>query len=200
MPIYTRGGDRGETALPGNRRLPKTATIFECLGDLDQANGLVGLSVSLIDREKETELVHLLEHLQSDLLSIGSVIAAKRHDTSVVLTKIVNRTIELEGQIDTWDAKLPGLKNFILPGGCVPAAVLQLARVSIRQAERSFHRLSDTTGLEPIAVMLNRLSDYFFQAARYLNMRSNKPDIVWKISNTSATDDNSAVLSINPRV
>lgn len=182
MPIYTKKGDGGETGLPGKRRLSKTETIFECLGALDQTNALIGLAVSLLDRQKEKRLVQFLERLQSDLLSIGAAIAAEQPFNSPILPKIDKRALELERQIDQWDALLPELKNFILPGGCQASAVIHLARASIRQTERAFHRLDKMEGLEPIAVFLNRLSDYFFQASRYLNLRSNKPDIIWKTS------------------
>lgn len=183
MPIYTRKGDKGETGLPGHRRLLKTDVVFECLGALDQANASIGLAVSLIDQQKEGRLVKFLEVLQSDLLTVGSTIAAVAPTANPSLSAFGKRTAELERQIDKWDKQLPELKNFILPGGCQAAAVIHLARVSIRQAERAFHRLDKMEGLEPIAVFLNRLSDYFFQASRYLNMRSNNPDIIWKISN-----------------
>jgi len=182
MPIYTKKGDRGETGLPGKRRLPKTDEIFECLGALDQTNASIGQALSLIDQKEEKELVTFLERLQCDLLSVGSTIAAESPGSSKLLPIFSQRTLELEHQIDQWDAQLPELKNFILPGGCQAAAVIHLARVNIRQAERAFHRLDSITGLEPIAVFLNRLSDYFFQCARYLNMRANKPDIIWKSS------------------
>ncbi len=184
MPIYTKKGDKGETGLPGRRRLSKTDNIFECLGGLDQTNALIGLAVSLIDHQQEKKLVAFLEQLQSDLLSVGSIIAAESSASSHVLPNFNKRALELEHQIDQWDSELPELKNFILPGGCQTAAVIHLARVSVRQAERAFHRLKKTTGLEPIAVLLNRLSDYFFQCARYLNMRANKPDIIWSINDS----------------
>ncbi len=181
MSIYTKKGDGGETGLPGKRRLPKSDLIFEALGSLDQTNALIGLAITLIDQKREKELIHFLETIQSDLLSIGSTIASEEPLSSNTLTTLDKRTLELEAHIDSWDSQLPELKNFILPGGCQAAAVIHLTRVSVRQAERAFHRLDYITGLEPIAVFLNRLSDYFFQCARYLNMRVAKPDIIWKI-------------------
>lgn len=180
MPIYTKKGDKGETGLPGKRRLPKTDGIFECLGALDQTNAIIGLAVSLVDRQKEKGLVTYLENLQSDLLVVGSTIASEEPAKDPRLSALGRKTVKLEGQIDHWDRELPELNNFILPGGCQASAIIHLARVSVRQAERAFHRLDNTTGLEDISVFLNRLSDYFFQASRYLNMRSNKPDIIWK--------------------
>ncbi|KKU43055.1 MAG: ATP:cob(I)alamin adenosyltransferase [Berkelbacteria bacterium GW2011_GWA2_46_7] len=183
MPIYTKKGDRGETGLPGGRRFVKTEVVFECLGALDQVNATIGLAVSTINKKTERELISFLVQLQSDLLSIGSLIAAdKPSDNSPILAALGRKVTRMEIQIDDWDSKLPELKNFILPGGSQSASIMHLARVSTRQAERTFHRLPIKTHLEPVAVFLNRLSDFFFQCARYLNLRSRIADSIWRIS------------------
>lgn len=184
MPIYTKKGDKGETGLPGKRRLLKTELIFECLGGLDQTNALIGQVVSLIDR-KETEFTNDLQQIQSSLLAVGACLAAESPLNASILTALDKQTSQLERRIDQWDKQLPELKNFILPGGSQAASVIHLARVSVRQAEREFHRLENASGLGPVARYLNRLSDYFFQSARYLNLRANHPDIIWKISDPS---------------
>ena len=180
MPIYTKTGDKGETGLPGKRRLPKTEPIFECLGSLDLTNALIGLAICKIEHTKEIELVTFLEQLQSDLLLIGSIIAAESPRKNPGLEDFPKRVGKMERQIDQWDKQLPELKNFILPSGVESAAIIHLARVSCRQAERNFHRLEASDNLMPVAIFLNRLSDYFFQSARYLNFRANKRDIIWK--------------------
>lgn len=180
MSIYTKKGDKGETGLPGHRRLPKTELIFECLGGLDQTNALIGLTVSLID-EKEAELIRELQLIQSNFLAVGACLAAESPTDAPILASLDEQTSQLEKRIDEWDEQLPELRNFILPGGSQAASAIHLARVGIRQAERAFHRLENASGLEPIARYLNRLSDYFFQCARYLNLRANHPDIIWKI-------------------
>ncbi|MDP3993202.1 MAG: cob(I)yrinic acid a,c-diamide adenosyltransferase [bacterium] len=181
MPIYTKAGDKGETGLPGKRRLSKTDLIFECLGGLDQTNALIGQVVSLIDR-KETEFTSDLQQIQSNLLAVGACLAAESPKDAAILASLDEQTAQLERKIDEWDKLLPELKNFILPGGSQAASVAHLARVAVRQTERAFHRPENADQLEPIARYLNRLSDYFFQLARYLNLRANKPDIIWKIS------------------
>ncbi|MEK7170924.1 MAG: cob(I)yrinic acid a,c-diamide adenosyltransferase [Patescibacteria group bacterium] len=181
MSIYTKKGDKGETGLPGKRRLPKTELIFECLGGLDQTNALIGLTVSLID-EKETKLILELQLIQSNFLAVGACLAAESPTDAPILASLDEQISQLESRIDEWDEQLPELKNFILPGGSQAASVIHLARVSIRQAERAFHRLENAGELESIARYLNRLSDYFFQSARYLNLLANRPDIIWKIS------------------
>lgn len=184
MPIYTKKGDKGETGLPGKRRLPKTEVIFECLGGLDQTNALIGQAVSLIDR-KEVDFTNDLQQIQSNLLAVGACLAAESPPDAPILASLDEQTSQLERRIDEWDKQLPELKNFILPGGSQAASVIHLARVSVRQAERAFHRLENASGLGPIARYLNRLSDYFFQAARYLNMRANNPDIIWRNSDST---------------
>lgn len=184
MPIYTKAGDKGETGLPGKRRLPKTDLIFECLGGLDQTNAFIGLTVSLLD-QKDAELIQELQAIQSDFLAIGACLAAESPLDAPILASLDEQTRQLERRIDEWDKKLPELKNFILPGGSQAASAIHLARVGIRQAERSFHRLDNAGQLEPIARYLNRLSDYFFQCARYLNLLANRPDIVWRFSDST---------------
>lgn len=183
MPIYTKKGDKGETGLPGGKRLSKTENIFQCLGALDQTNALIGLAISLIDQKLEPQLIKFLELLQGDLLFIGSTIATTHLDSKKNLQILNKRTANLEEQIDKWDRKLLKLQNFILPGGCQAASTIHLTRVSVRESERIFHRLQLKTDFDPIAMYLNRLSDYFFQCARYLNMRSKNKEVIWKITN-----------------
>ncbi|MEK7202572.1 MAG: cob(I)yrinic acid a,c-diamide adenosyltransferase [Patescibacteria group bacterium] len=180
MPIYTKKGDKGETGLPGKRRLLKTDSVFECLGGLDQTNALIGQAVSMVD-QKEVELIDELQEIQSTFLAVGACLAAESPIDAPILATLDEQTCKLEHRIDEWDKQLPELRNFILPGGSQAASAIHLARVGIRQAERAFHRLENAGQLEPIARYLNRLSDYFFQCARYLNLLANRPDIIWKI-------------------
>lgn len=184
MPIYTKKGDKGETGLPGKRRLSKTEAIFECLGGLDQTNALIGLIVSLID-QKDAELIQELQAIQSKLLAVGACLAAESPKDVAILASLDEQTSRLENRIDEWEKLLPELKNFILPGGSQATSVAHLARVAVRQTERAFHRLEGASALEPIARYLNRLSDYFFQCSRYLNLRANQQDIIWKISDST---------------
>lgn len=180
MAIYTKKGDKGETGLPGKRRLAKTDKIFEFLGSLDMANASVGLTVSSI-KQKDRNLRSRLQKIQSIFLDIGSCVAAEDSVVSPVLNNLDQETESLEKEIDLWESRLPELKNFILPGGSEASSSAHMSRVMVRQAERAFHRLNNTNELEPIARYLNRLSDYFFQLARYLNAQSKTPDIIWKI-------------------
>jgi cob(I)alamin adenosyltransferase len=161
--------------------LSKTEAIFESLSGLDQTNAMIGLTVSLIS-QKDADLTEGLQRIQSNLLAVGACIASESPSSAPVLATLDEQTSQLERSIDEWDKKLPELKNFILPGGSQAAAAAHLTRVATRQTERAFHRLDNADQLEPIARYLNRLSDYFFQLARYLNLRANHPDIIWKIT------------------
>jgi len=180
MPIYTKKGDRGQTGLPGDRRLPKTDQLFETLGFFDQTSAAIGVAVSQLDGKKDQALINQLQGVQSIFLSLGSCLASETPDQAEILPKLAAETLRLEAQIDEWDELLPPLRNFILAGGTPVAAALHVARSSSRFAERQFHRLSKVAGLEPIGQYLNRLSDYLFQAARFANHQAGQADIIWK--------------------
>ena len=177
MPIYTKKGDKGETGLPGGRRLSKTEPIFEVLGALDSVNASLGLAASLLSKSL-IELRPVINQVQSTLLDIGAHIAEAEPKRLNLIVDLPTQTKQLEELIDTWNDKLPKLENFILPGGSTPAAVLQLARTTVRQAERQYHHLSHTE--LTISEYLNRLSDFCFQMARLINQRLTTPDEHWK--------------------
>jgi len=179
MSIYTKKGDKGETGLPGERRLSKTDQLFETLGYFDQTSALIGLAVSLIGPKDKT-LIDQFEKIQSNFLSLGACLASEQPGKEKILDQLPAETAELEAQIDRWDEVLPPLRNFILAGGTPAAATLHVARVSARTAERQYHRLPDELKLPPISQYLNRLSDYFFQAARFVNHQNDCLDIIWR--------------------
>ena len=176
MPIYTKKGDKGETALPGKRRLKKTEPLIEALGALDSANAAVGLAVSCVKNEQP--LIKQLQQIQKNFLEIGACLVLEQPEEAVILKTLSRETKELEQQIDSWEEKLPKLQNFILPGGAEAAAALHLARALTREAERRFHRLNLRP--TPISQYLNRLSDYLFQAARHSNTRAKVEEIIWQ--------------------
>lgn len=186
MPIYTKKGDKGETGLPGSRRLPKKELIFEFLGTLDETNAALGLAISFMrpPQTEAPELAMVLMKIQSSLLAIGACVAAEQPSQAKILVKLDQMTEGLEKLIDKWDRQLPELKNFILPGGKPAAAALHQTRTLIRRAERAFHRLATAEELAPIARYINRLSDFFYQAARFYNFANNQPESIWKIDQT----------------
>jgi cob(I)alamin adenosyltransferase len=178
MAIYTKTGDRGETSLPGGRRLPKSEAIFDVLGDFDQANVAVGLAVSLIDN-KYSSFINQLQDIQASILGIGACLAKDNPESDPIIKKLPGLTQSLEKQMDIWTNQLPELKNFILPGGTPAAASLHLARTCVRRAERSFYRLKPAGKLSELSKYVNRLSDYFFQAARFANKLSSRTETTW---------------------
>jgi cob(I)alamin adenosyltransferase len=182
--IYTKGGDKGETSLVGGQRVPKTSTQIESYGTVDELNTALGLAIVVAKMTDNTkELATDLETIQHWLFDLGSLLAATDEDRKAY--KLRQLTAEhvtwLEGRIDAATAKLPPLKNFILPGGCELSARLQFCRTVARRAERVTLDSADVAVLPPFAVpFLNRLSDYLFVAARLANQLAGKEDILWR--------------------
>lgn len=178
--IYTRGGDKGETGLPGERRAPKTDQLFEVLGFLDQTNAQTGLAIGLARQEKDENPIATLERVQRMLLKVGSALASIDGFQEGILQKLTEEVSWMEDVIDKLDEELPPLRNFILVGGTPAGAALHLVRTSVRQTERQFHRLEQKQKPAEVAQYLNRLSDFFFQAARYYNFKHNAKEAIWK--------------------
>lgn len=179
MKIYTRTGDNGETSLLYGGRFRKSETIFEILGTLDELNAHLGLAAVY----KHTKVKKLILSLQSDLFFIGAELA----DTRVSKTKfdfLIEKTTNLESQIDLIDSKLPQLKNFILPGGSLTASYLHLSRAICRRLERILvtyvgHSKKTSIDYSPLLKYINRLSDLLFVLSRYTNKLQLKKDIIW---------------------
>ncbi len=157
--IYTKAGDKGKTNYKG-REVKKDHPTLELLGTIDELNSIMGI---LISQAKQKKLKLNLCSLQSDLITISSIIyESKPVDLS-------GRIGFIESWIDGVELKLPKLDRFILPGGSCFASWLHLARAVCRRAERRAVVLAD--GIEPgILVYLNRLSDLFFVLARRANI------------------------------
>ncbi|MFG1493200.1 cob(I)yrinic acid a,c-diamide adenosyltransferase [Halobacteriovorax sp. GFR7] len=174
--IYTRTGDKGETSLVGGQRVSKASARINLYGNLDELNSFVGLSLCYIDvsRVKNT-----FNSIQENLFVLGSNFATLREDRdNFKLPKLsIEDILHLEGEIDYFDSVVDPLKYFILPGGSVAAANVHICRTKTRQVEREAVELGD---VDPIDLeYLNRLSDYFFIVARFLNKHENIQDIPW---------------------
>lgn len=178
MKIYTRMGDGGETGLLGGRRLRKSDPIFELLGNLDETNASIGLATSHLAGDR-TVLVQELHTIQATLLAIGACIASETPSAAAILQSLEKQTDHLEKTIDAWDKELTSLKNFLLPEGVPGAAALHYSRTLVRRTERSFHHYRRSSEVPAIGRYLNRLSDYLFQAARYVNFCSKHPEQIW---------------------
>ena len=180
MKIYTKSGDKGETGLIGGKRVSKNHPRLEAYGTADELNSVIGTILSI--DSGLTEIIKPLNLIQQDLFSIGAILATpdtkKKSKTGVNFTK--DRTLILEEEIDKYDDILPPLKSFILPGGVQAAAVTHTARTVCRRFERLLIDLSLDVEIDPnIIQYINRLSDYLFTLARYINFKKNIQENTW---------------------
>lgn len=180
MKIYTKNGDRGQTALIGGRKVSKHDLRIECYGTVDELNSALGVVISMVPARSPLKKVLLA--VQDRLFVIGSLLANDPAGSRMRLPSLRDKDVLfLEGEIDRMTAKLPGLKSFILPGGSQAASFCHLARSVCRRAERRVVALSKTSKVDPlIIVYLNRLSDHLFVLARALNHNRKVKDILWK--------------------
>lgn len=179
MKIYTKTGDDGTTGLFSGKRVSKADLRVETYGTVDELNSIIGLILTY-DLPKST-----MKHFTtlSNLLFIMGSDLATPSDANVVkykLDRIEDKHIEwLEKLIDKYSEDLPELKNFILPGGTRVAALCHQARTVCRRAERLAVALMNNEKISKnIIIFLNRLSDFLFTAARYINNISGIKDVV----------------------
>lgn len=171
--IYTRTGDDGTTGLADGSRVRKDAARLEAMGAVDEVNSHLGvvLCEALPDHVRECLL-----DIQHDLFDLGGELSVPGH------TLLGDRHVaRLEASIDRYNAELPPLKDFILPGGTRAAALTHVARAACRRAER---RLVALHAAEPVAEALlrylNRLSDLLFVLSRTLNREAGTGDVLWQ--------------------
>jgi cob(I)alamin adenosyltransferase len=171
--ITTRTGDAGETGLGDGSRLPKDSARVAALGDVDELNSAIGV---LLAEDVPPELRAVLEQVQHDLFDLGGELSIPGHS----LLKPTQVEF-LEERLSAWNADLPPLKEFILPGGSRAAAAAHLARTVCRRAERSVVALGHREAVQaPIRQYLNRLSDLLFVAGRALNRAAGRGDVQWR--------------------
>ena len=177
--IYTRTGDDGTTGLGDGTRVAKDSLRVEAYGTVDEANSAIGvlLSESAIPRAVSASLTQV----QHDLFDLGGELCIPG------LRIIENAHIaRLERELDAFNAKLPALKDFILPGGGRAGAACHLARTITRRAERRCCALARVESVAPEVVRyLNRLSDLLFVLARVLARRSRRGEVLWQRSTAS---------------
>jgi cob(I)alamin adenosyltransferase len=186
--IYTKTGDRGETGLFGGRRVAKDDARVEAYGTADELNAVLGVALSQCT---DQELAADLRSIQEDLFQLGADLATPPDESTrrgrISIRRIDSASAErLEGMIDRWEAQLPPLQTFILPGGHPVAAALHQARAVCRRAERRCVTLrrSEAEGAAPdvpdmVAIYLNRLSDLLFVLSRAANSRHGVADVPW---------------------
>jgi cob(I)alamin adenosyltransferase len=181
--IYTKTGDQGTTSLVGGERVAKQDPRLEAYGTVDELNSAIGMAVAQLPQEARfTESIAMLHEIQNTLFNIGSRLACEDAKSLVQMPLVTESHVQtLEVKMDEWEASLPGLTNFILPGGALPSATLQLCRTICRRAERRVLTLAATTLVEPVVIIyLNRLSDFLFTMARKINSDFGVRDILWK--------------------
>lgn len=170
MKIYTKTGDRGTTSLIYGQRVAKNDLRVEAYGTCDETNSMIGLALSHLNKEnfQGKEIIENVYHkIQTNLFHVGAELATpKGKDVKWSLAALDIE--ELEKQIDDWDTTLPGLTNFILPGGHPAGAAFHVARTIARRAERCAVTLGEDVNPLVLAY-LNRLSDLLFVTARYVN-------------------------------
>jgi cob(I)alamin adenosyltransferase len=178
--IYTKTGDDGKTGLFGGGRVSKANRRVTAYGEVDELNATLGWVITQVNHGPLAERLTLL---QSDLFSIGAHLATPDGArTHVHLPAIPSERIpEMESWMDEADAELPELKSFVLPGGCVSAAALHLARTMCRRAERAVVDLSSHESVDAnILIYINRLSDLLFMLARVENTRAGITEPKWQ--------------------
>lgn len=173
--IYTKTGDDGTTGLVDGSRVAKHDPRIAAIGDVDEANSLIG--VAAVHASGVT--LERLRTIQNDMFDLGADLATPGEDFTpgeMTLRIVATQVERLEGEIDAMNAHLDPLRSFILPGGSPLAAHLHVARAAVRRAERS---AVAAAGLNPLALMyLNRLSDHLFTLARVAN-ENGATDILW---------------------
>lgn len=179
--IYTRKGDDGTTSLVTGERLPKSHLRIDAYGTVDETNAVVGMA--RLFTGETPDLDAMLARIQNDLFDLGADLATppdaqlKWEPLRIVAAQVTR----LEAEIDLLNADLEPLKSFVLPGGSAASAHLHLARTVSRRAERIMVALTEieegAISREAVAYV-NRLSDFFFVAARWVNDRG-RADVLW---------------------
>ncbi len=178
--IYTRTGDKGETALGDGSRLPKYAPRVAAYGTVDELNATLGLA----RLHATPEIDPALSRIQNDLFDLGADLCVPDLENDATakyprLRMVSAQVDRLEREIDAFNAELTPLRSFILPGGSALSAHLHLCRTVCRRAERLAIEVAATEAVNPEAVKyLNRLSDWFFVAARIANDKG-AADVLW---------------------
>jgi cob(I)alamin adenosyltransferase len=196
--LYTRSGDDGTTGLFGGGRVPKDHPRVEAYGTVDELNSAIGVAIAFNSRTAHSEgtrrttgaesldIASQLTLIQNELFNIGSELASesagdKAASFAANFTHAAEKIKALEDLTDKLDAAVPPLETFILPSGSQGGAMLHLCRTICRRAEREVVRLARLEPVNPdITRYLNRLSDYLFALARYLNQVEGQPETPWQ--------------------
>ncbi len=178
--IYTRGGDKGDTALGNGARVPKHSARVSAYGTVDELNATLGLA----RLHAAGDMDEGLARVQNDLFDLGADLCTPDIENDATakyprLRVVAAQVTRLEAEIDALNARLSPLRSFVLPGGTALAAHLHLCRTVCRRAERLVVELAADETVNPETVRyLNRLSDWMFVAGRIAN-DDGAADVLW---------------------
>jgi cob(I)alamin adenosyltransferase len=172
--IYTRAGDSGETSLGDGSRVSKLDCRIAAFGTVDEVNSLLGLALAA---GPPAEIGEVLERVQNELFDVGADISVPFGVADRL--RITQAQVDvLEADCDRFNADLPELRSFVIPGGSELAARLHVARATCRRAERDVLDASERVEINPLVITyLNRLSDLLFILARASNPGT---EVLWK--------------------
>lgn len=170
--IYTRTGDAGDTGKADGTRVGKDDALIHAQGDIDELNSFIGLLAAKVE---DSELDELINHVQHDLFNMGAELSiSQQYITSSDVTY-------LEQRLDYYNANLPPLKEFILPGGGEDASLCHVARAVCRRTERSLVAASRQNAInDTMLAYVNRLSDLLFVLARVLTRHAGEKEVYWR--------------------
>ncbi len=180
MKIYTKTGDNGKTSLYSKDRISKSNIRVEAYGTIDELNSVLEIVMTL---DPPDSIKTDIEKIINLLFQVGSDLATPLKSVMDKKIKRIGKDdiLFLETKIDNYSAELPELHNFILLGGSKQSALLNFARSVARRAERRIVAVSEIEDLNPhLITFINRLSDYLFVAARYINFKLNIEEKIWK--------------------
>ena len=171
--IVTKTGDTGTTGLGDGSRRSKTDVRIVCLGEVDELNATIGVTISFLD---DNDLRDLLTSIQHDLFDVGAELS--QPGMTLISEAHLNA---IEQAAESLNADLPPLKEFILPGGSSSVAHLHLARTVCRRVERTLVNLAEQEASNPITQRyINRLSDLFFVCCRYHAFKHDGREVYWR--------------------
>jgi cob(I)alamin adenosyltransferase len=188
--IYTKAGDGGDTRLVGGQKVRKDALRIEAYGTVDELSACIGLARTALTEPnapaQADALARVLARIQNELFNLGSDLATLPADRRPQQPVIEARHITaLEHEIDGWNAALPELRSFVLPGGGRVASYLHLARTVCRRAERHIVKLRDAEPIgEHALAYVNRLSDALFVMGRHAARLYGESEPLWEPEKT----------------
>ena len=185
--VYTRAGDKGDTALVGGRRVPKDSPRIEAYGTIDELNSIIGLARAFNAESKRRGkrprwLDLVLRRLQNELFDLGSELATPAESRYEGMFRVgASEVTALERLMDECQKELTPLKSFVLPGGGRVGGFLHQARTVCRRAERSVLALSRVEDIGEWPLMyVNRLGDLLFVLSRWVGKHLGETEYLWQ--------------------